>query len=180
MPGRLLLGAPEFAKSPKRIRMEATASPSQSRLITPFVTSVRNVLSTMMGTATTIGQFYLKNSSEPRHDVSGIIGFSGGVTGSVVIGMSREVAVRLVAALAGSTLEPECSDFADAIGELANMIAGGAKKDLGVLASISMPTVIIGHNHQTAIQSGVPCVVLPCVTALGNFDVEVNIKPTKA
>lgn len=155
-----------------------TVANGQSKLVAPFVASVRTVLTTMAATPTTIGRLYLKDGSEPRHDVSGIIGFSGGVTGSVVIGLSTEVAVRLVAAFAGVEHSPDSADFADAIGELANMIAGSAKKNIGVPANISVPTVIVGPKHQTARLSGVPCVVIPCITERGTFEVEINIKQT--
>lgn len=159
--------------------MPATESVSQqTRLVTPFVASARSVFTTMAGTATTTGQIYLKTGAEQPHDVSGIISFSGGVTGSVVIGMSAAVAVKLVAAFSGVEQSLESPDFADAVGELANMIAGSAKKSMGVLANISIPTVIIGGNHKTARLTGVPCIVIPCITKLGSFEVEVNIKPT--
>ena len=154
------------------------AAAQQVKLIAPFVNSVRNVISTMIGIPTNIGTLSLTNSSTQKHDVSGIIGFSGGVTGSVVIGMPGDVAAKLVSAFAGTTFPPDSPDFADAVGELANMIAGGAKKNLGVVASISVPTVILGNGHQTPAINGIPRVVIPCQTELGNFDVAVNIKQT--
>jgi chemotaxis protein CheX len=73
-------------------------------------------------------------------------------------------------------LEPGTADFTDAVGELANMIAGGAKKHLGNAASITVPSVIIGKGHQIARLSDVPCLVIPCTTAAGDFAVEINIK----
>jgi chemotaxis protein CheX len=63
------------------------------------------------------------------------------------------------------------------VGELANMIAGGAKKDLGCVASISCPSVVIGPGHTIARLSDVPCIVIPCKTPVGDFAVEINIKP---
>jgi chemotaxis protein CheX len=159
--------------------LAATESPmSHSKMMVPFVLSVRNVLSTMMHVSMTIGPITLKQAAQRGYDVSGIIGFSGGVTGSVVIGMSTPVAVKLVNAFAGSPFPPGTADFTDAIGELANMIAGSAKQNMGVLASITVPTVIFGSNHQTATVSGAPCIIIPCLTDLGNFEVEVNIKQT--
>jgi chemotaxis protein CheX len=152
----------------------------RTKLIAPFVNSTSSVLTTMAHVPTKVGQLFVKTGSEPRHDVSGIISFSGGVTGSVVIGMNTEVAIRIIASFAGTRFEPDSPDFADAMGELANMIAGNAKRNMGVNASISIPTVIIGPNHQTARMTGVPCVVIPCVTDCGNFEVEVNIKQTNS
>ena len=85
-------------------------------------------------------------------------------------------AAALVSAFAGAPIEPSSPDFADAIGELANMIAGGAKKHLGNSASITVPSIIVGKGHQIARLSDVPCIVIPCTTPAGDFAVEVNIK----
>lgn len=153
---------------------------STGALVVPFVGSVRSVFSTMVGVETTVGAPSLKSDPAPTHDVSAIIGFSGEVVGSMVLTFQTETARRVVAAFANAPLEPGSPDFADAIGELANMVAGAAKKDLGLPASISVPTVIVGTGHTVARLSDVPCVVIPCSTASGEFSIEVNIKPAKA
>jgi chemotaxis protein CheX len=146
------------------------------KLIVPFVNSVRAVFSTMVGVTTTVGRPMLKVDPSPTHDVSSIIGFSGHVTGSVVVSFQQEAAIKLASAFAGAEILPDSPDFADAIGELANMIAGNAKKDLGGSANISVPNVIIGRGHTVARLSGVPCIVIPCQTPVGDFTVEVNVK----
>ncbi len=68
-------------------------------------------------------------------------------------------------------------DFADAIGELANMIAGGAKSNFdGLAVTISLPSVVIGDPHEvivTGAPSGAPRLIIPCQTELGQFHVEV-------
>jgi chemotaxis protein CheX len=168
----------------------ATATPSAApaaagpaidpKLIVPFVNSVRQVFEKMVNVATTVSGVSIKGNPAPTYDVSGIIGFSGEVTGSVVVSFQKEAAVRLVCALAGMEIEFGTPDFTDAIGELTNMIAGSAKKDLGAPANISIPSVILGSGHIIARLSDVPCVVIPCHTPVGDFAVEVNIKQTRA
>jgi chemotaxis protein CheX len=149
------------------------------KMIVPFVNSVREVFSKMVGVATTVMPSQIKGAPCPSYDVSGIIGFSGEVVGSVVVSFQREAAIKLVNSLAGMEIEFGTPDFADAIGELTNMIAGSAKKDLNALANISIPSVIIGSGHMVARLSDVPCIVIPCKTPVGDFAVEVNIKTTK-
>jgi chemotaxis protein CheX len=146
------------------------------KLIVPFVNSARTVFSTMCGITTTVQRPHVKGSPVTSYDVSGLIGFSGEVVGSVVVSFQRAAAVKLVSAFTGSEIQPESPDFADAVGELTNMIAGSAKKDLGAVASITVPSVIIGPGHTVARLSDVPCIVIPCTTAAGEFAVEVNIK----
>jgi chemotaxis protein CheX len=146
------------------------------KLIVPFVNSVRQVFATMVGVETTVERPHLKGNSATSYDVSSIIGFSGDVVGSVVVSFQNAAAVKLVAAFAGMDIKEGTEDFADAVGELANMIAGSAKKDLGNAASITCPSVIIGHGHMVARLSDVPTIVIPCTTPVGSFAVEVNIK----
>lgn len=150
------------------------------KLVVPFINSVRAVMATMAGVQTTVERPVLKGPATPSYDVSGIIGFSGDITGSVVLSFAKDTAMKLVSAFAGTAIAAESPDFADAVGELANMVAGGAKKDIGVAASISVPSVIIGPGHHVARLSGVPCLVIPCTCAFGQFAVEVNIKEAGA
>jgi len=161
----------QVAAPPARRKLDST-------LIMPFVNSTTNVFTTMMNIKPVIGKPHLKDDAKTSHDVSGIIGFSGEIVGSVVVSFQMETAVKLVNALVGMEVDPKSPDFIDAVGELANMIAGNAKKDLGLMASIAVPTVIIGKDHIVGRLSGTPCVVIPCTTDEGAFAVEVNIKPT--
>lgn len=166
----------------KEKRMQATSAATAANatvspeLIVHFVKSVQSVISTMVGVQITVGKPHLKTNPSPSYDVSGIIGFSGGVVGSMVVSFQLGAAVKIVAGFAGMEIKPETPDFADAVGELANMIAGSAKKDLGTMASISVPNVVLGSGHQVARLADVPCVVIPCKTAVGDFAVEVSIK----
>jgi chemotaxis protein CheX len=156
----------------------ATAAPPSinPKLIVPFVNSVRQVFATMVHVPTTVERPHVKGSPAPSYDVSSIIGFSGEVVGSVVLSFQYSAARKLVASFAGMEFEPETADFADAIGELANMVAGSAKKDLGVMANISTPSVVMGSNHTIARLTDVPCVVVPVKTPVGDFAVEISIK----
>jgi len=148
-----------------------------SKLIMPFVKSTMNVFTTMVKIKPNITAPYLKEDGHTTYDVSGIIGFSGGLLGSVIVSFQMETAHQLVNALVGAEVETNSPDFADAVGELANMIAGNAKKDLGLVTSIGVPSVVIGNCHIICRLTGVPCVVIPCHTSVGDFAVEVNIKP---
>ncbi len=149
------------------------------KLIVPFVNSVRNVFATMVKVPTEVLRPHVKEAPGPSYDVSSIIGFSGEVVGSVVVSFQLEAAKKLVAAFAQTELSVDSADFADALGELANMIAGNAKKDLGCKASISTPNVIVGAGHHVARLSDVPTLVVPCRTPVGDFAVEVSIKQVK-
>jgi chemotaxis protein CheX len=150
------------------------------KLITPFVDAVRTVFKTMANVDITVLRPHLKNSDPQQYNVFGIIGFSGALAGSVTVAFTHVAAQKLVEAFTGSLIEERSPYFADAIGELANMIAGSAKSKLDLDARISVPSILIGENCHVATLSDMPCLVIPCTSALGDFAVEVCIKQKTA
>lgn len=130
----------------------------------------------MVKVQTEIDRPLVKTATNASYDVSSIIGFSGDVVGTVVVSFQLEAAKKLVAAFAQMELAVDTPDFADALGELANMIAGNAKKDLNCTANISTPSVIVGTGHHVARLTDVPTLIVPCRTPVGDFAVEVSIK----
>lgn len=149
--------------------------------IKPFIASISNVFSTMMQLPVTVKDPFVKSAEGPCSDVSGIIGMSGDVMGSVVLSFSNATAENIVALFCGQKYDAGSPDFADAVGEIVNMVSGGAKalfKDRKV--SISCPSVILGANHKLAKQTDVPTVVIPCATDCGTVNIEISIKDTRA
>ena len=146
------------------------------KYINPFLASIKDVFDTMLQVPFTMGKPQIKDDNVPRYDVSGIIGLSGSVTGCVVINLSEEIALQLASALSGEEYTEFNDDSSDAIGELANMIAGGAKKDFpGEDNSISVPSIVIG-KHRVNYPSGVPIITIPCDTSAGRLMVDVALK----
>lgn len=151
--------------------------------INPFISAVSQVFKTMADVEVQILTPTVKQDGLSGVDVSGVIGFSGGATGACVLCFSRDVACRLASAFAGEDLTLDHPDFTDAIGELANMVAGGAKSQFGdVRVDISLPSVIIGEKHDvtvTGVPSDVPRLILPCQTKVGLFHLEVVMIDSK-
>lgn len=154
-----------------------SAAPIQQTrsLFLPFFESTREVFSVMAGIKVTIGTPYKKQAPFRYYDVTGQINFYGDVIGVASICMPGATADKMVEKFAGMALERNSSDYADAVGELANMISGNAKKNLDVNASITTPIVILG-SHTVVPSSAVPCVAIPGTCSFGEFVVEVSIK----
>ena len=152
-----------------------------AQYITPFITSIQNVFSTMLQLPVSVSEPSLKQGQRATYDVSGIIGMSGDVVGSVVLSFPKQTAERLVALFVGMEIDAESPDFADAVGELVNMVSGNAK---GLFqnkqVSISCPSVIVGHNHNVSTSSDTPCVVIPCETDCGQLAIEIAIRENAA
>jgi chemotaxis protein CheX len=150
------------------------------RYINPFMRSIKNVFQTMLKMDVSMQKPHVKNDGKASADVSGVIGFSGDATGCVVLSFPREVACKVASMFAGMPITIDSPDMVDAVGELANMVAGNAKKDFeGVRISISLPSVVIGHDHTVSQSRMTPRLVLPCSSPVGDFFVEVAMKVDK-
>ncbi len=153
----------------------------KAEYINPFVRSVTNTFSTMIGCEVKRGQLSLGVQGDRLHEVSGIIGLSGTAVGTVVLSLSREVALKVAAALL--LVEPDdiTSDVIDAVGELTNIVAGAAKGELDQFQlSISLPTVVMGRDHQMRFPSNVTPICVPFTTPWGPLALEVGLAPHPA
>lgn len=150
--------------------------------IKPFVTSIQNVFSTMLQLDVTVAEPAIKAEDTPSHDVSGIIAMSGDAIGSVVLSFPYDTAEDVVGLFCGERLEPTSADFADAIGELVNMVTGNAKAQFpdNRRVSISTPNVVVGTGHTVARRSDIPCIAIPCTTDCGEFVIEIGVQVQSA
>jgi chemotaxis protein CheX len=149
-----------------------------TKLIAPFGVSVVECFQRMLGVKVTLERPAVRESRGAPFDISGIVGYSGDITGNVVLSFSREAGIGLVNKFAGCEIDPDSTDFADGIGEFANWVVGAAKAKFNGDISMSTPAVIIGNGHQLAKLSDVPCIGLPCRCEFGPFALDVNVKRT--
>jgi chemotaxis protein CheX len=139
--------------------------------------SIQNVFGTMFELPIEISEPTIDPESTHGADVSGIIGVSGALVGTIVLSMPISTARAFVDHSTGQHAEIGSHDFADTIGELVNMISGCAKAAFGHDdVSISCPSVVIGSGHIIAHQSGVPRVMIPCETACGVISIELSLR----
>jgi chemotaxis protein CheX len=80
-----------------------------------------------------------------------IVGYSGAMRGCCEVQMNQGAATAVATAMLGGTLTEDEESLDDAVGEIANMIAGGWKDRISALSSdcnISPPTVITGRAYK--------------------------------
>lgn len=155
--------------------------PVDVKYINPFMIAIKRVFETMVHTTVRIGKPSLLDGHKAVADVSGVIGLSGDVSGCVVLCFPMDVACKSASAFAGIEIDSSHPDFADAIGELANMVAGNAKTQfVGMNVSISLPSVIVGKEHVVSQSRTYPRILIPCETDLGKVFVDVAIRQEKA
>lgn len=144
--------------------------------INPFINAVRRLFKTMMDLPLSIGQPGLNREAKPQYDVCGIIDVNGEVNGRVVVSMPEAVAAQLASALLGDAIQALDEDVMDAVGEIANMIAGNAKTDFPESAgTISVPRVVIGRES-VPYPAATPVIQIPCQTETGPLHIDVALR----
>lgn len=152
-------------------------------LIAPFITATQDTFLTMMNLRVRRKQVYLKKGFGMFGDYSGVIGLSGATTGSCAVSLPEPFARRAVARML-MTEDPAAlseTDLRDGVGELINMIAGGAKTMLAETKykfSITLPTIISGGRHEVFHRPGTYCVVVLLADENdATFSLDVAVKP---
>jgi chemotaxis protein CheX len=144
--------------------------------INPFISSTISVFDTMLGCQLTRKDPYVKGSTQPEHEISGIIGLSGRAKGTVVLSLSRDAALKAAEAMLGEPTEDVNADVIDAVGELTNMIAGGAKAQLERFEmNLSIPNVITGKGHTVEFPRDATPVCIPFDCPWGLITVEFGL-----
>jgi len=148
--------------------------------LNPFIAATRNVLSTMARLDSTPGKPYLKNGRSTFGDVTGVIGMaSETVAGNLVISFRKSCILAVVAKMFMEEPRAEIDDeVMDAVGEITNIICGGAKAGLaklGLAFDLATPTMIKGRDIMIRYPVDSPIVVIPFATDAGEFVIEANL-----
>lgn len=152
----------------------------KAEYLNPFLHATRNVLETMAQTKLTGQKPYLKQGVATYGDVTGIIGMaSESIEGSMMISFPEDCILQIVARMLME--EPKTridDDIIDAVGELTNMICGGAKAEFGKLGmtfNLATPTMVTGKGVEIHLRTDIPIIVLPFKTDCGTFVLEANL-----
>ena len=106
-----------------------------------------------------------------------LIGLAGDLKGILAIQCPGQVAMGITGAMLGMEVTELDEDAKDAIGEIANMVAGGLKEALaasGRKIELAIPTTVIGKSIRTSGLSGATRVMVPFSCPLGRFGVELR------
>lgn len=110
-----------------------------------------------------------------QSNLTSMIGLGGGIRGALAIHCPAAVAKAITAGFIGMEVEELDEDVKDAIGEIANMIAGNLKVSYaatGVNVELAIPTSIVGDRFRISGMAEAKRVVVPMKMAEGLFWVE--------
>ncbi len=149
----------------------------KAQYINPFLVASMGLFREYLGVSCTAGQPFLNKEPARLPEVSGIIGLAGDTVGAVVLSFERDTAIRMVSKLSNKPYAALGSEVIDGVGELVNIIAGNAKRDLtDFRLAISLPGVIIGDHYRINWPQGVAVITIPFESDLGHFSVSVSLK----
>jgi chemotaxis protein CheX len=135
--------------------LEKTVNLSEELLTNQLKHDVKEIFSTMVGLDNLL---HLPIKVDPVSDfkdcISGMVGMAGTYNGLASIHMPTELAMRATSSMLGTAITELNDDVNDAIGEMANMIAGSFKLRLsksGLDIQLSTPSVIFGKEYFIAL-----------------------------
>lgn len=147
--------------------------------VNAFVQAASHVLGTMASLSCEPGTPFLKPYTKTWGVVTGIIGMGGeNINGNMIVSFEQECALKVVNTMLMESFQEINPDVIDAVGEITNMICGGAKMRLaekGYVIAMASPVMIAGKGVEVVQFSRSPVVAIPFTTSSGSFVVEANL-----
>ena len=123
---------------------------TKRQLATYLVEITKDIFDMMIPLPLQIGKSSAVGGSGVLDGVSAIIGIAGDFSALIKAHCSTPGALAIAGALLGEEMAEVNADVEDAIGELANMLAGGLKGKFGTLGAkleIAIPSVVSGQKY---------------------------------
>lgn len=109
--------------------------------------------------------------------ISAMIGLTGGFSAMLGIHCPEAVGLAIAGAMLGMEIEEIDADVKDALGEIANMVAGGLKEKFAVEnidLELAIPTAISGKSYTIASSTRSNRVIIPFSVEQGQFFIEMK------
>lgn len=109
--------------------------------------------------------------------ISAMIGLTGDLSAMMGIHCPEEVGLAIAGAMLGMELEEIDADVKDAMGEIANMVAGGVKERFSpenVNLELAIPTAISGKSYSISSPKSSNKIVIPFSVEQGQFFIEIK------
>ncbi|RTR35062.1 chemotaxis protein CheX [Shewanella canadensis] len=145
--------------------------------INPFLESLLNVISTMANMQLTPGKPRIKTDNLAKGDVSGLIGMVGPQTkGSLSITFEQGLILEIMQNMLGENPGEINDEITDLVGEITNMVTGGAKNilgDKGYEFEMATPVVVSGLGHRISHKANGKKIIMPFASPHGTAYIEI-------
>jgi len=144
-----------------------------------IITATEEIFSTMIMLEATPGEPGAPPKGPFRNSVTGMVGMAGQVRGLLAIHLTEEAAKSVTGSFLGMDVAEIDDDVRDAIGELANMLAGSIKMmltDNGKDIKLSIPSAISGAEYTIDNLAEAESTSVPFTLPAGTFTVELQLE----
>ena len=148
--------------------------------INPFIESVYDLFKTMLSSNVDRGDVGITNANTNSGEIVAIIGLSGRARGTVSLSFPLGTALKMASKLLGMEIRVVDDTVSDAVSELVNIVAGGAKAKFSsgtdVPIDLSLPTVVRGNSYRVEYPMGTIWMEVPFKSDLGDFVLKVTFE----
>ena len=144
-----------------------------------IIEATKEIFDTMIMVAVTPGKPLAAPVSQFKCSLSAMVGFAGFKQGNLAIHLSESVAKGLTGDFLGMEVDEINEDVQDAMGELANMLAGSLKPFIsanGGKVELSLPSVVHGEEYTLTVINKADWVLIPFTVSHGEFLVGLEFK----
>ena len=153
-------------------------------MVPELMSATHEVFETMVGRRLCSEPPIAGEALRPRSNVVACVGIAGEISGVVALYATSDTANLIAGALLGVSPGEVNGEMADAIGEIANMVAGSFRRritDRGVQCDITVPTVTVGSDFYTSYVSNVERIMCPFqLVELDGHEIFVELILTRA
>lgn len=142
----------------------------------PFISSALNVIATMSSLPVAVGESRMGVAGAKFGCITGIIGMSSAeLSGNMLIRFEEAAILQIVNTMLREQFTHVNKDIIDAVGEITNMVVGGAKMELAKLGHIfdmASPAVVEGNQVHMVQSAPDSALLLPFSVPQGKFMIE--------
>lgn len=140
-----------------------------------IISGCKDVFSTMLMVELEAVKVDKQEKIEIKSNITSMIGLGGGLKGLLAVHCPSSVAKNITSGFLGMDVEEIDDDVKDAIGEIANMVAGNLKISyaaVDVNIELAIPTSIVGDSFYVSGIADSTRVVVPFIMGKDTFWVE--------
>ncbi len=144
-----------------------------------IIDATQEIFSSMIMLEVSPGEPFIRQNDMLTDSISGLVGLAGTTKGLLAIHLTKPAALAVTAAFLGMEVEEIDEDVCDAIGELANMLAGSMKTAIdpkGSDVKLSMPSAVHGQEYAVDCLTNAETVTVPFIFNGNSFMVELQIR----
>ena len=142
-----------------------------------IIGATTDVFSTMLMIDLVVGDPVEGSGGEVDSNITAMLGLGGDIRGMLAVHCPAAVAMAITGGFLGMDVDELNEDVKDAIGEIANMIAGNLKVAFAgyeLKIELAIPTSIIGQSYRVGGMLGARRVAVPFAMENGHFLVELK------